>query len=285
MRELQITQSITNHETRSVEAYFNEIGKVGLLTTEEEVLLTGKIRQGDRDAMDRLIKTNLRFVVSVAKKYQNQGLPLADLISEGNLGLIHAAFKFDETRGFKFISYAVWWIRQSILLAISEQSRMIRLPQNLVNILTKANKAAARLEQQQERMPTQEELADFLGERLDQVTDALYFAPNTASYDAPYKEGENDEYGPLDRTVSTVAPADQLIKEYIVVEEIQGLLCTLTELESQVLVLTYGLCGQTEHAPSAIADMMGVSIPSVHYIRKRALEKLREDPAARNLLK
>lgn len=280
MRELQVTPSITNEETRSVAAYFNEIGKVGLLTSEEEVQLARRIRQGDRAALDRLVRTNLRFVVSVAKKYQHQGLPLADLISEGNLGLLTAAKRFDETRGFKFISFAVWWIRQSILLAISEQSRMIRLPQNLVNVLTKTNKAAASLEQLQERMPTPAELAGFLGERPEQITDALYFAPNTASYDAEFE----NEFGPLDRAVSTEAPADQLVKDLIITEEIQGLLGRLTQLESQVLILTFGLCGQTEQTPAAIADSIGMSIPSVHYIRKRALEKLREEPAARELL-
>ncbi|MDB5004417.1 MAG: sigA 2 [Mucilaginibacter sp.] len=284
MRELQIGQSITNEETRSVAAYFNEVGKLGLLTQEEEVALARRIKAGDKVALDRLVCTNLRFVVSVAKKYQHQGLPLADLISEGNLGLIQAALKFDESRGFKFISYAVWWIRQSMLAAISEQSRIIRLPQNLVNVLTKTNKAAACWEQQQERQPTTEELAGFMKENPVHVADALYFAPNTTSYDATYNL-DNEAYGPLDRTACTDAPADQLIQKLMIAQELEELLTRLTEQESEVLKLTYGLCGEMEQTPATIAELIGMSIPSVHYIRKRALEKLRLEPAAQELAK
>src|SRR5688572_18774290 len=192
MRQLKITQSITNRESQSLDKYLHEIGKVDLITAEEEVILAQKIREGDQAALERLTKTNLRFVVSVAKQYQNQGLSLPDLINEGNLGLIKAARRFDETRGFKFISYAVWWIRQSILQAIAEQSRIVRLPLNQVGSLSRINKAFSRLEQEFEREPSQEELAAIVELPIDKVADALRISGKHVSMDAPFLQGEEN---------------------------------------------------------------------------------------------
>ena len=200
MRNLQITQTITNRENTSVEMYFSEIGKEPMVSAQEEVILAQKIRQGDRAALDKLTKANLRFVVSVAKKYQHQGLPLPDLINEGNLGLIKAAERFDETRGFKFISFAVWWIRQSIMSAITENARLIRLPMNKVGEITKINKALAVIEQETLREPTSEQVAAHLEMHEYKVKEALYYAPWTTSYDAPY--GDEDDFSLLDCVAS-----------------------------------------------------------------------------------
>src|SRR5271157_1962097 len=192
MRQLKITQSITNRESQSLDKYLHEIGKVDLITAEEEVILAQKIREGDQAALERLTKTNLRFVVSVAKQYQNQGLTLGDLINEGNLGLIKAAKRFDETRGFKFISYAVWWIRQSILQALAEQSRIVRLPLNRIGSINKINKAYAQLEQQFEREPSASELAEELDMSLFEVSDTLKISGRHLSMDAPFAQGEDN---------------------------------------------------------------------------------------------
>src|SRR3954464_8468782 len=192
MRQLKITQSITNRESQSLDKYLHEIGKVDLITAEEEVILAQKIREGDQAALERLTKTNLRFVVSVAKQYQNQGLTLGDLINEGNLGLIKAAKRFDETKGFKFISYAVWWIRQSILQAIAEQSRIVRLPLNRVGLTNRIHKAFSQLEQEFEREPSAEELAEVLGMDLDEVSATLGITARHVSVDTPLSEGEDN---------------------------------------------------------------------------------------------
>src|SRR6201985_3658096 len=192
MRQLKITQSITNRESQSLDKYLHEIGKVDLITAEEEVILAQKIREGDQAALERLTKTNLRFVVSVAKQYQNQGLTLGDLINEGNLGLIKAAKRFDETKGFKFISYAVWWIRQSILQAIAEQSRIVRLPLNQVGLTNKIQKSYSQLEQEFEREPSAEELAEILKLDIDEVSSTLGIAARHVSMDTPVSEGEEN---------------------------------------------------------------------------------------------
>src|SRR5476651_198138 len=192
MRQLKITQSITNRESQSLDKYLHEIGKVDLITAEEEVILAQKIREGDQAALERLTKTNLRFVVSVAIQYQNQGLTLGDLINEGNLGLIKAAKRFDETKGFKFISYAVWWIRQSILTAVAEQSRIVRLPLNQIGSLNKIRKSASKLEQQFERVPTPEELADDLETTPEKINDSLSNSGRHISVDAPFVAGEDN---------------------------------------------------------------------------------------------
>lgn len=212
MRQLKITKSITNRESQSLEKYLQEIGKVDLLTPEEEVDLAKRIKQGDQAALEKLTKANLRFVVSVAKQYQNQGLSLSDLINEGNLGLIKAAQRFDETRGFKFISYAVWWIRQSILQALAEQSRIVRLPLNKVGSLNKINKAFSELEQQYEREPSAEELADLLEITTDEVETTLGVAARHVSMDAPFVEGEDNSL--LDVLENTAMPGTDQHLEY-----------------------------------------------------------------------
>ena len=212
MRQLKITKSITNRESQSLEKYLQEIGKVDLLTPEEEVELAKRIKQGDQAALEKLTKANLRFVVSVAKQYQNQGLSLSDLINEGNLGLIKAAQRFDETRGFKFISYAVWWIRQSILQALAEQSRIVRLPLNKVGSLNKINKAFSELEQEYEREPSPEELADQLEISTEEVETTLGVAARHVSMDAPFVEGEDNSL--LDVLENTATPNTDSALEY-----------------------------------------------------------------------
>src|SRR5271168_3418095 len=229
MRQLKITQSITNRESQSLDKYLHEIGKVDLITAEEEVILAQKIREGDQAALERLTKTNLRFVVSVAKQYQNQGLTLGDLINEGNLGLIKAAKRFDETKGFKFISYAVWWIRQSILQALAEQSRIVRLPLNQVGSLNKLNKTFSRLEQKFEREPLPEELADTLELPMDKIKDTMQLSGKHVSVDAPFANGD-DNNSLLDVLVNHDSPrADSMLIKESLKREIERSLSTLNE--------------------------------------------------------
>lgn len=282
MRELQITQSITNRESQSVEAYLNEIGKVALIGAEEEAQLARMIRNGDQAALDKLLKVNLRFVVSVAKKYQNQGLPLGDLISEGNLGMVRAAKKFDETKGFKFISYAVWWIRQSILEAIAQQSRMIRLPNNQVGMITQMNRAASQLEQLVERQPTPHELAEFMEKDLERVLDAVAAAPRTASYDAPLNQCE-DDYSLLDRVTDGQSPADSIVLAESNQVALAQLLRRLSTRERKVIELSYGLSGERDLHHTDIGERIGLSAERVRQIRRIALEKLRACPEVLDL--
>ncbi|HUW94118.1 MAG TPA: RNA polymerase sigma factor RpoD/SigA, partial [Bacteroidales bacterium] len=230
MRQLKITKSITNRESASLDKYLQEIGKEELISVEEEVELAQRIKKGDRAALEKLTKANLRFVVSVAKQYQNQGLSLPDLINEGNLGLIKAAEKFDETRGFKFISYAVWWIRQSILQALAEQSRIVRLPLNQVGSLNKINKAFARFEQENERTPSPEELAEVLDLPKEKVADTLKVSGRHVSVDAPFVEGEDNSL--LDVLTNLDSPvADKILIDESLSKEIDRALATLTERE------------------------------------------------------
>src|SRR5216110_3300076 len=240
MRQLKITKSITNRESQSLEKYLQEIGKVDLITPEEEVKLARLIKQGDQKALDRLTKANLRFVVSVAKQYQNQGLSLPDLINEGNLGLIKAAQRFDETRGFKFISYAVWWIRQSILQALAEQSRIVRLPLNQVGSLNKINKAFSKLEQEFEREPSAEELSEILDLPIDKVADTMRVSGKHVSMDAPFVQGEDNSL--LDVLENSDSPrADSLLMNESLQKEIDRSLSTLTEREREVIRLFFGI--------------------------------------------
>lgn len=283
MREIQITQNITNRESRSVETYLNELGKVHLISVQEEVVLAEKIRQGDQAALDKLVKANLRFVVSVAKKYQNQGLPLADLISEGSLGLIRAAKRFDETRGFKFISFAVWWIRQAIMEAIAGQSRMIRLPMNQIGTITRINKTISLIEQQTERQPTAEELAEFMNTPLFKVTDALHCAPKTTSYDAPLSQCD-DDFSLLDRWAVDVKPADSALITEGTERSMNRLLSVLTEREREIIELTYGLTGEHARLPSEISPIIGLSAERIRQIRNIALDKLRLNPCVNELV-
>jgi len=240
MRQLKITKSITNRESASLDKYLQEIGKEDLITVEEEVELAQRIRKGDQEALDKLTKANLRFVVSVAKQYQNQGLSLPDLINEGNLGLIKAAEKFDETRGFKFISYAVWWIRQSILQALAEQSRIVRLPLNQVGSLNKINKAFQRFEQEHERTPSPEELANELELPREKVTDTLRVAGRHISVDAPFADGEDNSL--LDVLVNTDSPnADRGLINESLATEVDRALETLTERERDIIKYFFGI--------------------------------------------
>ena len=240
MRQLKITKSITNRESASLDKYLQEIGKEELITVEEEVELAQRIKKGDQEALEKLTKANLRFVVSVAKQYQNQGLSLPDLINEGNLGLIKAAEKFDETRGFKFISYAVWWIRQSILQALAEQSRIVRLPLNQVGSLNKINKAFARFEQEHERTPSPEELATELELPKEKVTDTLRVAGRHVSVDAPFADGEDNSL--LDVLVNPDSPnADRGLINESLSTEVDRALETLTERERDIIKYFFGI--------------------------------------------
>ena len=273
MRQLKITKSITNRESASLDKYLQEIGKEELITVEEEVELAQRIRKGDRAALEKLTRANLRFVVSVAKQYQNQGLSLPDLINEGNLGLIKAAEKFDETRGFKFISYAVWWIRQSILQALAEQSRIVRLPLNQVGSLNKINKAFAKFEQENERVPTAEELAEILELTKEKIADTLRVSGRHVSVDAPFIEGEDNSL--LDVLVNNESPiADRALIAESLVREIERALATLTERERDIIKLFFGI-GVQEMTLEEIGERFGLTRERVRQIKEKAIRRLR----------
>lgn len=275
MRQLKITKSITNRESQSLEKYLQEIGKVDLLTPEEEVDLAQRIRAGDQLALEKLTKANLRFVVSVAKQYQNQGLSLSDLINEGNLGLIKAAQRFDETRGFKFISYAVWWIRQSILQALAEQSRIVRLPLNKVGSLNKINRAFSELEQEFEREPSPEELAEQLEIAAEEVETTLGVAARHVSMDAPFVEGEDNSL--LDVLENSSTPDTDSKLEYVesLRKEIERSLNTLTERQCDVIKLYFGIGVEHPMSLEDIGDRFGLTRERVRQIKDKAINKLR----------
>jgi RNA polymerase primary sigma factor len=273
MRQLKITKSITNRESASLDKYLQEIGKEDLITVEEEVELAQRIKKGDQEALEKLTKANLRFVVSVAKQYQNQGLSLPDLINEGNLGLIKAAEKFDETRGFKFISYAVWWIRQSILQALAEQSRIVRLPLNQVGSLNKINKAFAKFEQENERTPSPEELAEVLDLPREKVTDTMRVAGRHVSVDAPFADGEDNNL--LDVLVNADSPnADRGLINESLGTEIDRALATLTEREKDIVKYFFGI-GCPEMTLEEIGDKFGLTRERVRQIKEKAIRRLR----------
>ncbi len=273
MRQLKITKSITNRESASLDKYLQEIGKEELITVEEEVELAQRIKKGDQAALEKLTRANLRFVVSVAKQYQNQGLSLPDLINEGNLGLIKAAEKFDETRGFKFISYAVWWIRQSILQALAEQSRIVRLPLNQVGSLNKINKAYSKFEQENERKPSPEELADSLELPADKVADTLRVSGRHVSVDAPFVDGEDNSL--LDVLVNNDSPnADRSLIMESLSKEIHRALATLTERESDIIRLFFGI-GCQEMTLEEIGERFGLTRERVRQIKEKAIRRLR----------
>ena len=273
MRQLKITKSITNRESASLDKYLQEIGKEDLITVEEEVELAQRIRKGDQEALEKLTKANLRFVVSVAKQYQNQGLSLPDLINEGNLGLIKAAEKFDETRGFKFISYAVWWIRQSILQALAEQSRIVRLPLNQVGSLNKINKAFARFEQEHERVPSPEELAQELELPREKVTDTLRVAGRHISVDAPFADGEVNSL--LDVLVNPDSPnADRGLIYESLATEVDRALETLTERERDIIRYFFGI-GCSEMTLEEIGEKFDLTRERVRQIKEKAIRRLR----------
>lgn len=273
MRQLKITKSITNRESASLDKYLQEIGREELISVEEEVELAQRIKKGDQTALEKLTRANLRFVVSVAKQYQNQGLSLPDLINEGNLGLIKAAEKFDETRGFKFISYAVWWIRQSILQALAEQSRIVRLPLNQVGSLNKINKAYSKFEQENERKPSPEELAEQLELPADKVADTLRVSGRHISVDAPFVEGEDNSL--LDVLVNSDSPnADRALINESLAKEIERALATLTERESDIIKLFFGI-GCQEMTLEEIGERFGLTRERVRQIKEKAIRRLR----------
>ena len=273
MRQLKITKSITNRESASLDKYLQEIGKEDLITVEEEVELAQRIKKGDQEALEKLTKANLRFVVSVAKQYQNQGLSLPDLINEGNLGLIKAAEKFDETRGFKFISYAVWWIRQSILQALAEQSRIVRLPLNQVGSLNKINKAFARFEQENERTPSPEELANVLDLPKEKVSDTLRVSGRHVSVDAPCSDGEDNNL--LDVLVNTDSPnADRGLINESLSTEVERALATLTDRERDIIRYFFGI-GCPEMTLEEIGEKFGLTRERVRQIKEKAIRRLR----------
>jgi RNA polymerase primary sigma factor len=282
MRQLKITKSITNRETASLDKYLKEIGREELITAEQEVLLAQRIKMGDQTALEKLVKANLRFVVSVAKQYQNQGLSLPDLINEGNLGLIKAAQRFDETRGFKFISYAVWWIRQSILQALAEQSRIIRLPLNQVGSLSKIKKETSRLEQQFERLPSSDEIATALELPQQKIDAALKITTRYISMDAPLTEDEDTKY--IDVFVSEDAEStdDSLIKESLL-KEIQRSLSTLTEKERQVLYLYFGIGMNHGLTLEEIGIKFNLTRERVRQIKERAIRRLKQSSRSKLL--
>ena len=275
MRQLKITKSITNRESESLEKYLQEIGREELLSTDEEVELAQRIRKGDRKALDKLTKANLRFVVSVAKQYQNQGLSLPDLINEGNLGLIKAAEKFDETRGFKFISYAVWWIRQSILQAIAEQSRIVRLPLNQVGSVNKINRMQSKFEQENERRPSVEEISEQIDLPEDKVGEAMLANTRHVSVDAPFVDGEDNSL--LDVLVNDDAPmADRQLVAESLRSEISNVLKTLNERERCVIRAFYGI-GEPEMTLEEIGNKYGLTRERVRQIKEKAIRRLRSN--------
>ena len=282
MRQLKITKSITNRESASLDKYLQEIGREELVTPEEEVELSQRIRKGDQKALEKLTRANLRFVVSVAKQYQNQGLSLPDLINEGNLGLIKAAEKFDETRGFKFISYAVWWIRQSILQALAEQSRIVRLPLNQVGSLNKINKALSQFEQKNERAPSNEELSEMIDIPQDKISDTLRVSGRHVSVDAPFVEGEDNSL--LDVIPNDDSPsADKGLENESLSTEIERALQILTPREREIIKSFFGI-GCQEMTLEEIGERLDLTRERVRQIKEKSSRKLKK-PTASSLLK
>jgi len=275
MRQLKITKQVTNRETKSLNSYLQDVSKIDMITAEEEVELAQRIREGDQLALEKLTKSNLRFVISVAKQYQNQGLSLSDLINEGNVGLVKAAKRFDETRGFKFISYAVWWIRQSILQAIAEQARVVRLPLNKIGDISKIKKASIHLEQVHQRQPTAEEIAKELDISVRKVESSLKNSNKSLSMDAPFQEGENDNnlYDVISSGESP-NPDKNLIHESLKLE-INRALETLSTREADVVKLNFGLSGQPAMTLQEIGDTFDLSRERVRQIREKAIRRLR----------
>ena len=282
MRQLKITRSITNRESASLDKYLQEIGHEDLLTVDEEVELAQRIRKGDREALEKLTKANLRFVVSVAKQYQNQGLSLPDLINEGNLGLIKAAETFDETRGFKFISYAVWWIRQSILQAIAEQSRIVRVPLNQVGSVNKINRVMNKFEQENERRPSVDEIAEKTDIPFEKIEDAISVNNRHVSVDAPFVDGEDNSL--LDVLVNDDAPmADRMLVIESLREEINRALTSLNERERNIIEAFFGINQTSEMTLEEIGEKFGLTRERVRQIKEKAIRKLRQNTKSKML--
>ncbi len=274
MRQLKISKQVTNRETPSLDKYLHEIGKVSLLTAEEEVKLAKDIKQGDEKALEKIIKANLRFVVSVSKQYQNQGLNLPDLINEGNIGLIKAAQRFDETRGFKFISYAVWWIRQSILQALAEQARIVRLPLNKIGSINKVNNAFARLEQDFQREPTSEEIATALEIAPKDVKEAMKASSKHISMDAPLRKDEDNTLYDVLLSADSASPDSKLISDSLR-KEIERSLGTLTPRESDIIKLYYGLDKEPPYSLEEIGSLFNLTRERVRQIKEKAIKRLK----------
>lgn len=285
MRQLKITKQVTNRETASLDKYLQEIGRVDLITADEEVELARRIKAGDRQALERLTKANLRFVVSVSKQYQNQGLSLPDLINEGNLGLIKAAERFDESRGFKFISYAVWWIRQSILQALAEQARIVRLPLNKIGTINKINRAFSELEQSLERPPSADELAEFLDVSVNEVRTSLQNNSRHVSMDAPLVEGDESSssmYDLLPNDDGLPGPEKALVVESLQ-KEIERSLSTLTSREGDVVRLYFGLNGRSTMTLEEIGERFDLTRERVRQIKEKAIRRLKHTSRSRML--
>jgi RNA polymerase primary sigma factor len=283
MRQLKITKSITNRESQSLEKYLQEIGKVELISPEEEVKLAGRIKQGDQSALDKLTKANLRFVVSVAKQYQNQGLSLPDLINEGNLGLIKAAQRFDETRGFKFISYAVWWIRQSILQALAEQSRIVRLPLNKVGLTNKIQKAFSQLEQEFEREPSPEELAELLEMETEEVSATMGIAGRHVSMDTPLSEGEDNTLIDVMENPNAERAETNIEHKESLKQEIERSMKMLTERQKEVICYFFGIGVDHPMSLEDIGDKFNLTRERVRQIKDKAITKLRTNSRSKAL--
>lgn len=282
MRQLKITKQVTNRDSKSLDKYLQDIGKLSLITAEEEVELAQRIRQGDQAALEKLVNANLRFVVSVAKQYQNQGLKLPDLINEGNLGLVKAAKRFDETRGFKFISYAVWWIRQSILQALAEQSRIVRLPLNKIGSINKINKAFSHLEQTNQRPPTSDEIAKELDMTVEDVKQSLKNSGRHVSMDAPLKEGETSSLYDVVKSVESPIPDADLVLDSLRIE-IERALDKLTPREADVIKLYFGLNNQSPMSLIEIGDTFDLTRERVRQIKEKAIRRLRHSSKNRIL--
>jgi len=282
MRQLKITKQVTNRDTQSLDKYLHEIGKEELLSADEEVDLARRIKKGDANALDRLIRGNLRFVVSVSKQYQNQGLSLPDLINEGNLGLIKAAQRFDETRGFKFISYAVWWIRQSILQALAEQARIVRLPLNKIGSINKINKTLSRLEQEFEREPSAEEIGKTLEISPDDVKKALMSSNRHVSMDAPLQQDEDGSMYDVIQNKDIPLPDRNLINDSLR-KEIERTLTTLAQREADILRLYFGLNGTPPHTLEEIGEKFDLTRERVRQIKEKAIRKLKQTSRSKNL--
>jgi RNA polymerase primary sigma factor len=282
MRQLKISKQITNRESQSLDKYLQEIGKVDLITSDIEVELAKRIREGDQIALEKLTKANLRFVVSVAKQYQNNGLTLGDLINEGNLGLIKAAKRFDETRGFKFISYAVWWIRQSIMQALAEQSRIVRLPLNRVGSLNKISKTFSDLEQKFQREPSTEELADVLEITTDEVRDTMKISGRHVSMDAPFVQGEENSLLDVLANDNEETPDSELMMDSLR-REVQRALATLTQRESDVIAFYFGLNGEHAMTLEEIGEKYNLTRERVRQIKEKATRRLRHNSRSKSL--
>lgn len=281
MRQLKISKSITSRESHALDRYLTEIGREDLLSLDDEIELSQRIRKGDKEALDRLVRANLRFVVSVAKQYQNQGLPLPDLITEGNIGLIKAAEKFDETRGFKFISYAVWWIRQTILQALAEQSRIVRLPLNQVSAVSRMKKVIQQFEQEYERKPSAQELAELTDVAEDKIHDALRSDGRHVSVDAPFQEGEDNSL--LDVMTNPDMPStDNVMMGESLTLEIDRVLSSLKEREELVIRMSFGI-GEREMTLDEIGDKLGLTRERVRQIKEKAIKQLRESGMSKQL--